>query len=249
MLTSGATGWNPNQQKYATATSPEGPWSAMRNTGDSTAYGSQTTYVLPVQGDRETSYLYMGDRWGNSFGKTVNDSRYVWLPLKFPTATTMTMDWYPELTIDTEAGTVDGHGGPYESLTARHSSRCADVPNQSLDPGVALVQYTCNAGGNQKFWFKDTGGGHVQLMTRHSSLCLGVRGASTADGAVVEQQICGSGTHQQWQVQDAGSGYVRLLARHSGKCLDVLDESTANMAVIAQWSCTGGSNEQWQRST
>jgi hypothetical protein len=247
MLTSGATSWSPNQQKYATASSLTGPWTAMRNIGDATAYGSQTAYVLPVQGASQTSFLYMGDRWGDSFGGTVNDSRYVWLPLRFPTATTMTMDWYPELTIDTEPGTVVGRGGPYESLTARHSSKCADVPDQSYHPGVAVVQYTCNGGGNQKFWFKDVGGGHVQLMARHSSLCLGVRGAATANGAVVEQQTCGNGAHQQWRVQDAGSGYVRLLARHSGKCLDVLDESTANMAAIAQWSCTGGGNEQWKR--
>ncbi|MFD5074586.1 RICIN domain-containing protein [Streptomyces sp. NPDC058371] len=248
MLTSGSTSWSPNQQQYATATSLQGPWSAMRNIGDTTAYGSQTAYVLPVQGDRGTTYLYMGDRWGNSFGKTVNDSRYVWLPLRFPTASSMTMVWYQELTIDTQAGTVDGHGGPYESLAARHSSKCADVPDQSLNPGVAVVQYTCNGGGNQKFWLKDAGSGRVQLMARHSSLCLGVRSASTADGAAVEQQTCGSGAHQQWQFQDAGGGYIRLLARHSGKCLDVLDESTADKAAIAQWSCTGGSNEQWKRA-
>jgi hypothetical protein len=30
-----------------------------------------------------TSYLYMGDRWANSMGGTVNDSQYVWLPLTF----------------------------------------------------------------------------------------------------------------------------------------------------------------------
>ena len=98
MLTSGATGWNPNQQQYATATSITGPWSAMTNVGDSTAYGSQTAFVLPVQGTSGTSYLYLGDRWGNSFGGTVNDSRYVWLPLGFPNATTMSMSWSPEVT-------------------------------------------------------------------------------------------------------------------------------------------------------
>ncbi|POX52217.1 family 43 glycosylhydrolase, partial [Streptomyces sp. Ru72] len=31
MLTSGATGWSPNQQQYATATSLAGPWTAMTN--------------------------------------------------------------------------------------------------------------------------------------------------------------------------------------------------------------------------
>jgi len=248
MLTSGATGWSPNQQKYATATSLAGPWSEMRNVGDSTAYGSQTAFVLPVQGSQTTSYLYLGDRWGNSFGGTVNDSRYVWLPLSFPSSTSMTMEWYPQLTVDAAAGTVTGSGGPYQTLAARHSSKCLDVPDQSLREGVAVVQYACNGGGNQRFWLRDAGGGQVQVTARHSSLCLGVRGASTADGAPVEQQSCGSGAHQRWRVEDAGGGYVRLVAAHSGKCLDVLDEATADMAGIAQWACTGGTNQQWRRA-
>ena len=38
LLTSGATGWAPNQQKYATASSITGTWSALTNVGDGTAY-------------------------------------------------------------------------------------------------------------------------------------------------------------------------------------------------------------------
>ncbi|MER5183023.1 RICIN domain-containing protein [Streptomyces sp. NPDC002896] len=243
MLTSGATGWSPNQQKYATATSLAGPWSAMQNIGDSTAYGSQTAYVLPVQGDATTSYLYMGDRWGNSFGKTVNDSRYVWLPLNFPTATTMTMDWYPELTVDTEAGTVTGHGGPYETLTARHSGKCADIPGQSILEGVALTQYTCNGGGNQKFWFKDAGNGYVQLMARHSSLCL------TESASGVTQETCSGAPEQQWKVTETADGYITLTARASGECLDVSDWSTANSAKVITYACSGGANQQWTRGS
>jgi hypothetical protein len=247
MLTSGATGWNPNQQKYATATDLAGPWTEMANIGDATAYGSQTAYVLPVQGDRATSYLYLGDRWGNSFGGKVNDSRYVWLPLSFPTSRTMTMDWFPQLAVDTEAGTVTGSGGPYRTLVARHSGKCADITSASQTDGTAAVQYTCNGGGNQLFWSKDAGGGYVQLVARHSSQCLTVSGASADDGAKVVQSACGAETNQQWQATDGGDGYVRLTSRSSGKCLDVADESTADKAAIVQWSCTGGANQQWRR--
>ncbi len=106
MLTSGATGWNPNQQRYATATSLDGEWSEMRDVGDATGFDSQTTFVLPVQGTETTSYLYMGDRWGNASGGLVNDSEYVWLPVEFPDSRTMSLSWTSELTIDTAAGTV-----------------------------------------------------------------------------------------------------------------------------------------------
>ncbi|MFF3417182.1 RICIN domain-containing protein [Streptomyces sp. NPDC002698] len=242
MLTSAATGWSPNQQQYATATSLAGPWSAMTNVGDSTAYGSQTAYVLPVQGTSGTSYLYMGDRWGNAFGGTVDDSRYVWLPLAFPTATTMSLSWSPEIGVDAATGTISTTGAAYETLTARHSGKCADVPNQSLWQGTALAQYTCNGGGNQKFWFKPLGSGYYELMGRGSSLCL------TENGTGVSQEDCSGTTAQQWSVTASG-GYVLLRARASGECLDVSGASTANSAPLITYTCNGGTNQQWTRGT
>ncbi|WP_329125761.1 RICIN domain-containing protein [Streptomyces sp. NBC_01465] len=242
MLTSGATGWSANQQQYATATSLAGPWSAMQNVGDSTAFNSQTAYVLPVQGTSGTSYLYLGDRWGNSFGRTVNDSRYVWLPLTFPTSTSMAMSWYPQTTVDTAAGTVAGVSAAYETLTARHSGKCVDVPDQSILYGVAVGQYTCNSGANQKFWFQDTGDGYVRLMGRQSSLCL------TETSTAVVQQACAGTTDQQWKVTTNSAGYVALAARVSGECLDVSGGSTANSAAIITYACSGATNQQWKRA-
>ncbi|MGQ4384927.1 RICIN domain-containing protein [Streptomyces sp. SAS_270] len=242
MLTSGATGWSANQQQYATATSPAGPWSAMTNVGDSTAFNSQTAYVLPVQGTSGTSYLYMGDRWGNSFGGTVNDSRYVWLPLTFPTSTSLSMSWSPEVTVDTTAGTVTAVAATYQTLTARHSGKCADVPDQSLWQGKALTQYTCNGGTNQKYWFKSVGSGYYELMTRHSSLCL------TENATNVTQENCSTATAQQWSVTTSGS-YVLLKSRASGECLDVNGASTANSATLITYTCNGGTNQQWTRAS
>ncbi|MFF3482590.1 RICIN domain-containing protein [Streptomyces sp. NPDC002701] len=242
MLTSGATGWNPNQQQYATATSVAGPWTAMKNVGDATAYGSQTAYVLPVQGSSGTSYLYLGDRWGNSFGGTVNDSRYVWLPLTFPTSTTLSMTWSPEATVDTAAGTVSGTSATYNSLIARHSSKCADVTGQSLWAGAQIKQYTCNGGANQKYWFKPLGGGYHQLAVRGSSLCL----RENAD-TVTQENCDASATAQQWSLTTTGS-YVTLKSRASGECLDVNGASTADSAAVITYACNGAANQQWTRS-
>ncbi|MBX7549277.1 RICIN domain-containing protein [Streptomyces sp. tea 10] len=242
MLTSGATGWSPNQQQYATATSLAGPWTSWSNVGDSTAYGSQTAYVLPVQGSSGTSYLYMGDRWGNSFGGTVDDSRYVWLPLTFPAATSMSMSWSPEITVDSAAGTITGTSATYHTLIARHSSKCADVPNQSLWQGVAVSQYTCNGGTNQKWWFKDLGNGYDSLLGRGSSLCL------QESASNVTQENCTGATAQQWSVVTTGS-YVNIKARTTGECLDVSGASTADSAALITYTCNGGTNQQWTRGT
>ncbi|MGX1911286.1 RICIN domain-containing protein [Streptomyces phaeochromogenes] len=243
MLTSGATGWNPNQQQYATATSIAGPWTAMTNVGDSTTYGSQTAYVLPVQGSSGTSYLYMGDRWGNAFGGTVNDSRYVWLPLTFPSSTTMSMSWSPEVTVDTTAGTVTGTSATYNTLIARNSSKCADVTSQSLWAGAQIKQYTCNGGNNQKYWFKSLGSGYYQLNVRGSSLCV-QENANT----VTQENCSSSATSQQWSLTTSGS-YVTITSRASGECLDVNGASTADSAAIITYTCNGATNQQWTRGT
>lgn len=243
MLTSGATGWNPNQQQYATATSLAGPWSAMTNVGDSTTFNSQTAYVLPVQGSSGTSYLYLGDRWGNSFGGTVNDSRYVWLPLTFPTSTSMSMTWSPEVTLDTAAGTVSGTSATYNTLIARHSARCADITSQSLWQGAQIKQYDCNGGGNQKYWFKSVGSGYYQLVVRSSSLCV------QENANTVSQENCSASSNaQQWSLTTSGS-FVSVKSRASGECLDVNGASTANSAAVITYTCNGGTNQQWTRGT
>src|SRR6185503_13884001 len=59
LVNSAATGWNPNQAKYATASSIEGTWSGLTNFADATTYAALPSHVLPVQGSSTTSYLYM----------------------------------------------------------------------------------------------------------------------------------------------------------------------------------------------
>jgi hypothetical protein len=250
LVTSGATGWQPNQARYASATSITGTWSGLATLGDGITYGSQSAYVLPVQGTSTTSYLYLGDRWAGAWGGPVNDSRYVWLPLTFGSATSMSMTWFPRVSIDAATGVVTGAGSGYafETVRARHSGRCADVVGQSTADGALLVQYGCNGGANQHFQVLDLGNGYHQLVARHSNRCLTVPSSSTADGVQIQQRSCGAGdTAQQWQITDLGGGYVRFTARHSGKCLDVAGFSTADGARIVQYACNGGTNQQWRR--
>lgn len=200
MLTSGATGWNPNQAQYSTSTSIGGTWSAWQNTGDSVTFGSQSTYVQQVG----NAFLYLGDRWGNSIGGTVNDSQYVWLPIAFPSSATMSLSYAPELSIDASAGTVTGLTSGYVGLAARHSGKCVDIVNGSAANNAEAVQYTCGTGFNQQFYLKDLGNGYVQVQARHSARCLDVTSGNTADGARVIQYACGLGTNQQCRCRTPG---------------------------------------------
>jgi hypothetical protein len=252
MLTSGLSGWNPNQQMYATAAGIAGPWSEMKEVGDGIGYNSQTTFVLPIEGTSgNTSFLYMGDRWAgaamNGEGP-VNDSTYVWLPLTFPTRTTMNLPWYPKVEIDAAAGTVKGvGGGPYYNLVARHSDKCVDVQDNSAADNGHVVQYACNGGLNQQWRLEDAGDGYYRILAQHSGKCLDVEGGSTAK-AFVNQYKCGSGQNQQWKFEDQGNGYYRLVARHSGLCLDVTEGSAEDVRLI-HYKCGTGTHQQFKRLT
>lgn len=50
----------------------------------------------------------MGDRWAGAWQRPADESKYVWLPLTFPSVTTLSMSWYPKLSIDSRAGTITG---------------------------------------------------------------------------------------------------------------------------------------------
>lgn len=81
VLGSHLSGWSPNPNVYATAKALEGPWSEFKDIAppETNTYSSQSTFLLKVQGSKETTVIYMGDRWKP---KELSDSRYIWMPLK-----------------------------------------------------------------------------------------------------------------------------------------------------------------------
>ncbi|CAN8254819.1 unnamed protein product [Cochlearia groenlandica] len=84
MITSGCTGWAPNEALAHAAESIMGPWETLGNPcvgGNkifrSTTFFGQGTYVIPLPGV-SGGFLFMADRWNPS---DLKDSRYVWLPM------------------------------------------------------------------------------------------------------------------------------------------------------------------------
>lgn len=84
MITSGCTGWAPNEALAHAAESVFGPWETLGNPcvgGNKifrqTTFFSQSTFVLPLPGFSGI-YIFMADRWNPA---DLRDSRYVWLPL------------------------------------------------------------------------------------------------------------------------------------------------------------------------
>lgn len=103
MLSSACTGWAPNQGKYAVASSIMGIWSPLMEFGDATTYRSQPAFVLPIQGSKESNFLYVGDRWN---GEIYSDSTYVFLPIQFDKDNKLSLPWGFETKIDMITGII-----------------------------------------------------------------------------------------------------------------------------------------------
>jgi hypothetical protein len=82
LITSGCTGWRPNEANYYTAQNILGPWTKhpnpMRGPLAETTFDAQSTFVLPLHG-QSGAFIFMADRWNP---RNLADSRHIWLPIQ-----------------------------------------------------------------------------------------------------------------------------------------------------------------------
>lgn len=95
ILSSGCSGWDPNEAEYAIADNILGEWTVKGSPcagkdADKTFYG-QSTHVIPVAG-KEDAYIAMFDKWNKV---DLINSRYIWLPITFR-SDDMTIEWKDE---------------------------------------------------------------------------------------------------------------------------------------------------------
>lgn len=96
LVTSGQSGWYPNQAMFSRTTdvtagfkaardpitgyrNASGAWSAQTPLGNPTTWYSQPTYILDLSDNGTGPYIYVGDRWNPS---ELWQSTYVFLPLE-----------------------------------------------------------------------------------------------------------------------------------------------------------------------
>ncbi|PYG87104.1 dockerin type I repeat protein [Ruminiclostridium sufflavum DSM 19573] len=110
LITSGCAGWYPNQAQYSTcavslASSGAASWSAMQPVGNSSAFYSQSTWILTLNGTNGTNYMLMSDR--NRIPNIGDQNFYfVWFPLTMKNGVPA-FDFAATIKPDTSAGTIE----------------------------------------------------------------------------------------------------------------------------------------------
>jgi hypothetical protein len=244
LVTSGATGWDPNQAQYATSSSLTSGWGSLTNVGDSSTFHSQSTYVVPVQGSSGTAFLYMGDRWAGSWGGPVNDSTYVWIPISFSSNTAMSMSWANTITIDVGAGTVTGATNKFKYVN-KSSNLALSVAGTA--EGDDAVQATSGSGSEQQWSLSYDNEGYFKVSNAKSSMVLDVNSSATTDGASVIQYTDNGGDNQKWRIVDKGAGYYQILNKNSNKVIEAPANSTTSGAALVQRAASANAaNQLWE---
>ena len=120
LITSGCTGWAPNQAAYAVADSPLGPWTRKGDpcVGDSAGntFSSQSTCVIPVDPENG-KFIYMGDHWTDDNTNNLSaHPTYMWLPIEFGMNDTIALKNYSDWTLED----LEGKGAVEVSVFYTH---------------------------------------------------------------------------------------------------------------------------------
>jgi len=244
LLTSAATGWDPNQAQYATSSSLTTGWSSMKNVGDGNTFYSQSTFVQAITSDSGTEYLYLGDRWAGAWGGRVNDSTYVWQAITFPSATAMSMSFSNNLVIDVAQAAITGKVDAFWLENAQSGLRLA-VDGPADQDGSDAIQQPADNSAPQAWRFNYDGAGYFRIASDEGGKILDVPDESNEPGHALHVWGDHGGDNQVWRLIDLGEGKYRVQNKKSGLYVGVRAGSATAGAVIEQQASSEGAEQVW----
>ncbi|TKB95909.1 glycosyl hydrolase family 43 [Pedobacter cryophilus] len=177
-LGSGLTSWERNDNYYFTATSLKGPWTerGLFAPKETLTWNSQTTYVLPIEGSKDTTFLFMGDRW--SFPRQNSSATYVWQPLTINGNSISLPDFKESWQLNISTGewkTTDIKGKKIDDLNTKlinYQGNWTHSPNHSSSISRSDAKessFSINFKGKQVGMFGNSGpdGGYAKIIIQN----------------------------------------------------------------------------------
>lgn len=219
LVTSGCTGWEPNQGKYAFAHSISGKWSGLYDFGGPTTYDTQPTQIITLQGEITTNYLYLGDRWDPS---NYQESSYAILPLEFPDEKTIALTWFDSVSIRTDSGLVQT--GRSQSGLYRFSNSSHRYLSLQEEAQVAARKLSYSTR-SQMWMIEPMDGGYVRIRNAECNRYLQPLQCEENESSAIVLTDQSDNALQQWNILDPDhSGWCMVQNRSSGNVLTLRPE-------------------------
>ena len=169
LLSSNLTSWERNDNQYHTAPDIAGPWTerGLFAPKGSLTWNSQCSFVLPIVGTADTTFMYMGDRW--SFPKQNAAATYVWQPLEVEGTKLALPEFKDVWTVDLATGNYrEQKNMQVRTLTELEGLRLEGNWQDSLgvyrsDKKGDRLQYTFNGRGIKLYGQGRVDGGYAQV--------------------------------------------------------------------------------------
>ncbi|HOX52724.1 MAG TPA: RICIN domain-containing protein, partial [Fibrobacteria bacterium] len=242
-LMSWCTGWDFNDNRYFTAKTLAGPWSAGKTLGvaGTHTYESQVGWSFPMPGNNGTDFVYMGDRW------SVNDfasSRTVLLPFSIANGA-VSMPWMDRWYPVADSGWVRGEPffqtGIY-TIRSKETGKVLAAPSKSSTGPVAVV--TDSGTIAQRWKLESLGNSEYRFSSVLSGMRMDVNGASREVGAKILQYTPSDAWNQKWHLVASAPGTWRMIAENTlGKIMEIPASAPGGIALGIY---KGKANQQWE---
>ncbi len=116
-------GWAPTQGAYAVSDNIKEGWSELRTIGNSSTFGSQSSWILKIGDGEDAHYIMHAYRWGPAQGIIKSDTMLA--PIVFSNGYAY-YDYYPEILYNSETG--DMIPVTYGKLLSQDAKATATVP-------------------------------------------------------------------------------------------------------------------------
>ena len=135
------------------------------------------------------------------------------------------------------------------TMTARHSGKVIEVPNNSTDLGTQLQQQTYQVGSKNQLWkIKNLGDGSYRIDNVNSGKSIDVYESLLTNGTPIIQYDYAGHNNQKWIFSKNTEGYYNIQAKHSGRFMNVYGGYTTDSAKIIQWETSPDQNQQFSVS-
>jgi hypothetical protein len=106
LFTSKAAGWYPSTSMYSSASSIEGPWSELREIGNTSTFSAQSGGLVHLKGEKGDNYAMMANRWMFGWKDATNPiHQQRMLPISFSKGYAF-FDYYEKVLYSGEDGTI-----------------------------------------------------------------------------------------------------------------------------------------------
>jgi hypothetical protein len=125
------------------------------------------------------------------------------------------------------------------SIQFKHSGKCLEMENSSLNDGARLRQAPCNLANTQKFrLIERINGNWIQNLS--SGKCLATDANGTQNGTFVIQSSCVDNGSMLHTLQSDGAGFFFMRNMGSNRCVDIEAISLVDGAGAQIYDCVSG---------